>query len=208
MEIELKYSIEDDSIIKNIMEDQLLASAVSKDLSETLAMHAVYFDTEQADLRKNHIAFRVRLEGDSYVATIKIGGSAVDGLHKREELNAPVTDEKFIKNPDLSIFSGNKLIDDIASRIGDNRLIPVMEMNFAREAVKIDYNGSIIEASIDQGDIITANATCPICELELELYSGSENDLIELGRQLQQTYSLREENTSKYARGLALLESE
>lgn len=205
MEIELKYSIKDDSIIRNIMEDQLLAAAGA---GEVIAMHAVYFDTEQAYLRKNHIAFRVRLEGGSYVATIKIGGSVVDGLHKREELNAPVIDEDFIKNPDLSVFSGNKLIDDIARKIGDKKLIPVMEMNFAREAVKINYNGSIIEASIDQGDIITADASCPICELELELYSGSENDLRELGRRLQQAYSLIEENTSKYARGLALLESE
>ena len=59
MEIELKYSIEDDSIIRSIMEDRILTSIEKKNSMETLAMHEVYFDTEEADLRKNHIAFRI-----------------------------------------------------------------------------------------------------------------------------------------------------
>ena len=41
MEIELKYSIEDDSIIRSIMEDRILTSIEKKNSRETLAMHAV-----------------------------------------------------------------------------------------------------------------------------------------------------------------------
>ena len=198
MEIELKYSIEDDSIIRSIMEDRILTSIEKKNSRETLAMHAVYFDTEEADLRKNHIAFRIRLEGSRYIATLKRRSSAEAGLHKREEINAPVTDDDFVDNPTLSIFSGDELIDDIPAEITDKKLIPVMEMN--------DYKGSLMEVSIDQGDIITANGSCPICEMEIELYSGNEEDLVKLGKQIQKSYNLKEENISKYARGLALLD--
>ena len=109
-------------------------------------------------------------------------------------------------NPTLSIFSGDELIDDIPAEITDKKLIPVMEMNFAREEFRIDYKGSLMEVSIDQGDIITANGSCPICEMEIELYSGNEEDLVKLGKQIQKSYNLKEENISKYARGLALLD--
>ena len=205
MEIELKYSIEDDSIIRSIMEDRILTSIEKKNSRETLAMHAVYFDTADGDLRKNHIAFRIRLEGSRYIATLKRRSTAEAGLHRREEINAPVTDHDFIENPSISIFSGDELIDDISAEIADKKLIPVIEMNFAREEFRIDYKGSIMEISVDQGDIITANGSCPICELEIELYSGSEEDLVKQGKQLQKSYDLKEENISKYARGLALL---
>lgn len=205
MEIELKYSIEDDSIIRSIMEDRILTSIEKKNSRETLAMHAVYFDTADGELRKNHIAFRIRLEGSRYIATLKRRSTAEAGLHRREEINAPVTDHDFIENPSISIFSGDELIDDISAEIKDRKLIPVIEMNFAREEFRIDYKGSIMEVSVDQGDIITANGSCPICELEIELYSGSEEDLVKLGKQLQKSYDLKEENISKYARGLALL---
>ena len=104
MEIELKYSIEDDSIIRSIMEDRILTSIEKKNSRETLAMHAVYFDTADGDLRKNHIAFRIRLEGSRYIATLKRRSTAEAGLHRREEINAPVTDHDFIENPSISIF--------------------------------------------------------------------------------------------------------
>ena len=187
------------------MEDRILTSIEKKNSRETLAMHAVYFDTADGDLRKNHIAFRIRLEGSRYIATLKRRSTAEAGLHRREEINAPVTDHDFIENPSISIFSGDELIDDISAEIKDRKLIPVIEMNFAREEFRIDYKGSIMEVSVDQGDIITANGSCPICELEIELYSGSEEDLVKLGKQLQKSYDLKEENISKYARGLALL---
>ena len=208
MEIELKYSIEDDSIIRSIMEDRILTSVEKKNSRETLAMHAVYFDTANGDLRKNHIAFRIRLEGNRYIATLKRRNTAEEGLHRREEINAPVTDDAFIENPKLSVFSGDELIDDIAAEITDEKLIPVMEMNFVREEFRIDYKGSLMEVSVDQGDIITIKGSCPICEMEIELYSGKEQDLVKLGKQLQKSYNLKEENISKYARGLALLEEE
>lgn len=208
MEIELKYSIEDDSIIRSIMEDRTLTSIEKKNSRETLAMHAVYFDTGNGDLRKNNIAFRIRLEGSRYIATLKRRSTAEAGLHRREEINAPVTDNDFIENPRLSVFSGDELIADMPQELISERLIPVMEMNFAREEFRIDYKGSLMEVSIDQGDIITARGSCPICEMEIELYSGNEQDLVKLGKQLQKSYNLREENISKYARGLALLEEE
>ena len=206
MEIELKYSIEDDSIIRSIMEDRIFTSIEKKDSRETLSMRAVYFDTAEGDLRQNHIAFRIRLEGSRYIATLKRRSSAEGGLHRREEINAPVPDSDFALHPTLSVFSGDELIADLPEELMARELIPVMEMNFVREHFRIDYRGSIMEVSADQGDISAAGSSCPICEMEIELYSGCEDDLVKLGRQVQKAYDLKEENISKYARGLALLE--
>lgn len=205
MEIELKYSIEDEQIIGAVMEDYMLASSEKKGSRETLAMRAVYFDTDKGDLRNHGIAFRIRLEGCEYIATVKRGNKSEEGLHKREEVNIPVTDDDFIEYPDISAFAENAIIADIYDEIKDKTLMPVMEMNFVREKFKVDYEDSVMEVSLDQGDIITAGGSCPICEMEIELYSGNESDLINLGDIIQKTYELKPENISKYARGLMLI---
>ena len=97
MEVEIKYSIDDDTKVSEILEDELLTSLECEGTRRTLSMHAVYYDTEDGSLQKNGAAFRVRLEGDDYVATIKMGGSVSEGVHKRFEVNRIVDDSNFIE---------------------------------------------------------------------------------------------------------------
>ena len=208
MEIELKYSIDDDSLISKILDDRMLTSIEERNSRDTQALKAVYFDTEEGDLKKLDVAFRIRLEGSRYIATLKRRGSSCDGLHKREEINAPVTDDEFVTEPDLSIFSGDELIEDIRHIVEGKKLVPVMEMDYVREIFKVSYHNSIIEVSVDQGDIWTSKGNVPICEMELELYSGNESELLKLGKAIQKAYNLKPENVSKLARGFQVLDGE
>ena len=136
---------------------------------EEIEMHAVYFDTEDRRLYREGIAFRVRKEGNRLVATLKWNGSSEDGMHKREEINIPVDDEKKLHTPDIRIFDQSEML------------------------------------SIDQGEIVCCGRTAPISELEIELYSGDEADMTELGQTIAEKYQLRTEDTSKYKRGLDLM---
>ncbi|MDD4378049.1 MAG: CYTH domain-containing protein [Eubacteriales bacterium] len=205
MEIELKYAVTNMEVSQNILDDKYLKTIKDKDSDEVINMKAIYYDTEDRDLFSSKIAFRVRQEGSKIVATVKWNGTSTDGLHEREEINVPVEDETFFEAPTLSIFKESPIEDKLLNISKGKKIIPIMEMVFTRKQMRIDTGKSISEISVDTGEIITKNGNAPICEVEIELYSGDKEDMEKLGNDLADRYNLVPENTSKYKRGLDLL---
>ena len=204
MEIELKFLIDEEFTRDKIFNDKHLQEISEGSEIETIPMKAIYFDTEEKDLLKKEMAYRVRYEDGRIIATLKWGGSAEDGLHMRGELNVPV-DRDFVKNPDITVFQESAIYEEILQAAGEKKLIPVMEMEFVRKQVQIDTGKSISVVSYDEGEIRTAGGSAPISELEIELYSGDQQDMIRLGTELATRYNLKAGNKSKFQRGLELL---
>ena len=96
---------------------------------------------------------------------------------------------------------GKQIIDLIAGR----RLNCIVEMSFMRRRFRIDKDDTIIEISIDGGEIITDKGNETISEVEFELVSGEQDVLTELGKELAEKYELSPGLSSKYKRGLTLL---
>ena len=69
----------------------------------------------------------------------------------------------------------------------------------------MDTGVSISVLSVDEGEIKTLNGDIPILELEIELYAGDKDDMIALGRKLEEKYHLKRGNRSKFQCGLELL---
>jgi triphosphatase len=176
-------------------------------------MKAAYYDTNSHTLSKNGIAFRIRSEGDKVMATLKWKDDeskvAGQGLYKRLELNVPLSAadgaESCFANPDPSIFKESPEGREMLGMIEGAPLKRVFDTVFTRRMMRIDFQGSIMEVSLDVGDVLAGGSSLPIHELEIELYSGSEDDLTEIGRQTVEKYGLRPETRSKYARGVYLL---
>lgn len=207
MEIEMKYGIGDKEIAKSIWEDEYLLSIEEKDSREKVYMKAAYFDTDDYILSKNDIAFRVRMEGSRIVASLKWKGASVDGLHTREEINVPVSDEACcLIMPDPEIFKESDIGRDLINLIEGKPLHSLLETGFLRSRMRIDTGKSICEVAIDEGEIVTDFGSLPICELEIELFSGDKEDVLRIGQILAEKYHLTPEDRSKYARGLKLLE--
>jgi len=206
MEIEMKYVIGDREIAKSIWEDEYLSGIEEKDSREKVYMKASYFDTDDYILSKNDIAFRVRMEGARIVASLKWNGSSVEGLHTREEINVPVNDEACFIAPDPEIFKEAEMGRDMIALVGGKPLHSLLETRFLRSRVRIDTGKSICEIAIDEGEIVTDFGNLPICELEIELFTGDQEEVQKLGDMLAAKYSLIPEDRSKYARGLKLLE--
>ena len=204
LEIELKYTVPDRDTAEIIWQDPCLTDMEEPGSREKLAFKSVYFDTACGSLAKNDIAFRVRLEGARVIATLKYNGKSSGPLHTREEINVPIDDKACLISPDPAIFHESDIGKEITGLIADKPLINVMEVGFIRRRVRVDTGNSIIEASIDIGEIKTDSGSLPVCELELELFSGAQDDLINLGNKLAERYALIPEEKSKYARGLAL----
>ena len=200
METEFKYNVEDltifDSIVRNAEINKMGIDAV-----ETIDMHAVYFDTENMDFRKRGIAYRIRQEDDRITATIKWDVTVEDGLHKREEFNLVVNDERFAEAPDIQLFISSEAYDVLYEAAGDRKLRKTICMDYTRKQFKVDTGRSISCISLDTGPISHADGhKVPISELEIEWYYGNEDDFIKLASFIQDKYNLETEDRSKLQR--------
>lgn len=205
MEIEMKYGIKDKELAETIWEDADLVKIREEDSVEKVYMKATYFDTEDHILSKNDIAFRVRMEGKRIIASLKWNGECEEGLHTREEINVPVNDEACFIDPKPEIFKESEPGRKMMELIEGKKLTSLLETSFLRSRFRIDSGKSISEVAIDVGEIITNFGNLPICELEIELFSGDQEDMKKIGQKLEEKYNLTYENRSKYARGLELL---
>lgn len=170
---------------------------------ENITMAAHYFDTKERQLNKNKIAYRIRKENETLVATLKAGGSSTGGLHKRLEANVLVESSL----PDLSVFSDVKEVKPVVDFLQAVPLYEIVVTDFVREAVLVDYKKSSIEIAMDKGLIRANGKSERIAEVELELKDGSEEDLALLGTELCNRFPLQPESRSKYYRGLLLHEA-
>ncbi|MDR1953174.1 MAG: CYTH domain-containing protein [Clostridiales Family XIII bacterium] len=208
MEIELKYNIENKEQMTLIWEDDFLRSVEEAGSRESILMKAAYFDTEDFILSKNQIAFRIRKEGDKVMGTLKWRDKdvGISGLYMREEINIPVKDEACFLSPDPAIFMESSEGKDLIEVLDGAPIICIFETHFYRRKLRVDSEGTICEVSLDEGEIIADKGRAPISELEIELFSGKQEDMMKIGERMAEKYGLQPEPLSKYARGKKLTE--
>ncbi len=201
MEIELKYAICDQETAMRIWEDDDFKKLEEPDTRETVFMKATYFDTKDYDLSENDMAYRIRCEDDRLVASLKWGGKNEGALHTREEINIPVMDT----HPNPETFEESDVGRDLIRIIDGKPLESIIVMRMERRRFRIDSGSSLLEISIDSGEIATEKGSSPICEVEIELFSGNQEDLLDAGQKLVDKYGVVSEKRSKFYRGLVLL---
>lgn len=209
-EIELKYTLKDRKQAEEIWEDPVLYAACNLETRESVCMSAIYFDTRDSILARSGMSLRIRREGEHSVLSIKNKGITENGLHRRDENNMPYTgevDENTVFRPDRDMLAESELGSRLLKLIDDRDLYPVIHMNYLRRRFRMDSGDSFVEVAIDTGEISTEIASIPVCELEIELYSGDVDDMIAFGNRLADRYGIEREDITKYARGLELLEN-
>ena len=209
-EIELKYTLKDRKQAEEIWEDPVLYAACNLETRESVCMSAIYFDTRDSILARSGMSLRIRREGEHSVLSIKNKGITENGLHRRDENNMPYTgevDENTVFRPDRDMLAESELGSRLLKLIDDRDLYPVIHMNYLRRRFRMDSGDSFVEVAIDTGEISTETASIPVCELEIELYSGDVDDMIAFGNRLANRYGIEREDITKYARGLELLEN-
>ena len=200
METEFKYILNDPSVFDTIVE-KAGSSKLGLDSVEIIDMHAVYFDTEDFDFRNRGIAYRIRQEDDRCTATIKWDIDVSGGLHRREEFNLVVNDERFADHPDIEIFVSSDAYDVLKDAAGSKKLVPTISMDYQRRQFKVDTGKSISCISIDEGVIHHVDGhIVPVSELEIEWYYGDEDDFMALAKRVQEKYGLKTEDRSKLQR--------
>ena len=198
-ETELKLRLPADCVARLQRNPLLKSSSISRPVTQKL--YSVYYDTPNFDLKRHGIALRMRRSGRSWVQTIKGGGSVAAGLHQRDEWEAPVLKSQ----PDFTKITDPALIKLLAAADLRERLQPVFTTEFTRSIRMLRLaGGGEAEFCLDRGQVIAGDASVPLCEIELELKSGSPGQLFQLALELLHSVPLRLENASKAERGYLL----
>lgn len=161
-----------------------------------------YYDTPRGELAAAGMALRLRCRDDRLLQTLKTRGEGSGGLSTQGEW------EWEVPGPGLDLASladlppMQALDSDVLSR-----LVARFTTDFRRRTWQLALEDACIELALDQGEIGAAGRRVAIRELELELQEGEAARLADLAEELAGDIPLRPSDTSKAARGGALLEN-
>ncbi|RTQ98555.1 CYTH domain-containing protein [Halomonas nitroreducens] len=166
----------------------------------TTRLGNTYFDTPEGDLEAARAALRLRQSDGRLLQTLKTRGHGSGGLSNRGEW------EWEVPGPGLDL-TGLAALPPMADLAPGTlaRLEPRFSTDFNRETWWVTGDGASIEVALDIGEIRAAGRRVDIRELELELKEGDASAVLDLAARLAERVPLRPSDTSKAARGGALL---
>ena len=185
-EIELKFLIAPEA------SSEILARLEGREAVRQL--DATYFDTADHALRKAGFGLRIRDGENGRKQTLKSASSG--GVFARGEWESAVVGPE----PDRALLDKTPA----AKAVDGAALVPVFATNVRRVTRLIERDGAVIEAALDQGELLADDRRAGVSELELELKSGPASALFDLARDLAVHASLRLSLVSKAERGYAL----
>lgn len=199
-ELELKYHLEDEQQLEAVLSWQLLG-VLRVGAPYTFEMETTYFDTKEALFSARHWTVRRRMENGRSVFCVKTPRD--DPAHPllRGEWEAEAS--SFAEAvPQLVALGAPAELTGLAPET----LVTVCGATFTRRAQLLRLSkDTTCELACDQGVLRGGKKAQPFFEAELELKSGSEQELYAFGQMLAVCFGLSAEPKSKYARARALL---
>lgn len=200
-EIELKLLLSKEDLERLLTLD-FMVQAVREGSRRVRHLVSTYYDTQELTLKEHGIAYRVRDKGDgSFEATVKTQKQSAGGLSERLELNLPLAEAQPVLDGFAALGLGFEL-----SELAPGGVQALFTVDVERITYILDYAGAVCELAIDKGAIRCGEKSDSIDEVEIELLEGEVQALLELKERIAAAVTLRAEERSKFARGLALLQ--
>lgn len=200
-EIELKLLLSKEDLERLLTLD-FMVQAVGEGSRKVRHLVSTYYDTQELTLKEHGIAYRVRDKGDgSFEATVKTQKQSAGGLSERLELNLPLAEAQPVLDGFAALGLGFEL-----SELAPCGVQALFTVDVQRITYILDYAGAVCELAIDKGAIRCGEKSDSIDEVEIELLEGEVQALLELKERIAAAVTLRAEERSKFARGLALLQ--
>lgn len=200
-EIELKLLLSKEDLERLLTLD-FMVQAIREGSRRVRHLVSTYYDTQELTLKEHGIAYRVRDKGDgSFEATVKTQKQSAGGLSERLELNLPLAEAQPVLDGFAALGLGFEL-----SELAPCGVQALFTVDVERITYILDYAGAVCELAIDKGAIRCGEKSDSIDEVEIELLEGEVQALLELKERIAATVTLRAEERSKFARGLALLQ--
>ena len=200
-EIELKLLLSKEALERLLTLD-FMVQAIREGSRRVRHLVSTYYDTQELTLNEHGIAYRVRDKGDgSFEATVKTQKQSAGGLSERLELNLPLAEAQPVLDGFAALGLGFEL-----SELAPGGVQALFTVDVERITYILDYAGAVCELAIDKGAIRCGEKSDSIDEVEIELLEGEVQALLELKERIAAAVTLRAEERSKFARGLALLQ--
>ena len=197
-ELELKLQLNDPNEIREILASPLLKPYLQEELKQ-IPMETTYYDNAEKLFSRLHWTLRHRKEGGESVLCIKTP-SEDPRVRNEFQILAPGMSEEGLRG--LVEAGAPKALLDYCK---DSPVAPICGARFLRRCTMLQLpDGSRAELALDQGELFGPKGTLPILELELELYEGTPEAMIELAGKLCTAFSLRPQPKSKFARAKTL----
>lgn len=161
-----------------------------------------YFDTKDHTLRQAGISLRIRRDGAQFIQTIKSHRDFEALVMNCNEWEFPVPDLGKLDFTHAQITALAPLIETHDQRAA---IQPLFTVSVDREILLLKYSNSIIEIALDHGRVSAGPKARQFAEVELELKSGSSEDLYALAREIAAIVTVRPSTRSKADRGFDLL---
>ncbi|AJR24880.1 MULTISPECIES: CYTH and CHAD domain-containing protein [Sphingobium] len=164
--------------------------------SDVATLRSIYFDTAQRDLAGRGISLRIRRANGQRVQTVKADGEGGAGLFARAEWEMPVAD-------DAPVLDARTPIAELLGQ-GVHGIQPVFHAEVERRRWIVRQDDALIELVLDRGQVSAGDRQAAICEVELELKSGSPGALFLLARRIDAEMPVRPGVLTKAERGYRL----
>jgi inorganic triphosphatase YgiF len=165
---------------------------------QILKMETVYYDTPSGALSARHYTLRKRMENGVPVCTLKTPSGAA---RSEWEIPCETIEEAILKFPALGCPA------DFSS-IVEEGLRPVCGAKFTRIAKTVSLPEGTVEIALDEGILMGGSREVPLCEVEVELKSGSKDACDAFAKILATKFHLQVQPASKFRRALALYKGE
>ena len=202
-EIELKFGVPAERL-------DALKRALARGTVGSERLLAEYFDTEGESLAAAAISLRLRREGGRWVQTAKV---STEDPARRVEDNAALPAGRRVAMPALDLSRhadspAGKALHEALAGAEPATLVRRFTVEVRRSTRTLRHQGARIELALDQGRIVASGAEEAVCELELELKTGSEAALYALADRWLAAHGLWLAAESKAERGTRLARGE
>jgi len=164
-----------------------------------LEMETTYYDTPDGALSQRFYTLRRRMENTASVCTLKAPEKGA-GRGEWEVLCDNI--ENAI--PKLCKLGAPADLPQLTA----GGVVPVCGARFTRVAKLLVMDDLTVELALDQGILLGGGKTVPLCEVEVELKSGTRQAADAFANFLAVRFGLTPEKGSKFRRALALSKGE
>lgn len=161
----------------------------------TIQMETTYFDTACGQLSARHMTLRLRKENDRTVCTLKT--PLPDGSRGEWECHASEITEGIATL--IQLGAPKEL-----ATLTQAGVIPRCGARFTRRITTVATADGTAELALDTGILLGGSKQVALCEVEVELKSGSDAAAVALAQTLSTQYYLTEEPKSKFRRAMDL----
>lgn len=197
-ELEYKLDVADKMTLAAILSDPEI-DAARQDSWQERQMKTTYYDSADHRFSSRRWTFRHRMEGNKSIVCVK---TPTEDFHTRCEFQVEA-DAINLQSIESLLLAGAP--QELVFLFGAGDVAPICGAEFIRRSCMLRFaDGSLAELAGDHGILHGETEKVGFTELELELYEGKPDKMLEFVAYLKERYSLREEPKSKFVRAQRL----